>query len=44
VSWLVPAALITEGTQARMAPLDIAAEKARFGGSTRGGVGVSIPA
>ena len=44
VSWLVPAALITEGMQVRMAPLDIAAEKARFGGSTRGGVGVSIPA
>jgi hypothetical protein len=29
---------------ARMEPLDIAAEKVRFGGSTRGGVGVSIPA
>jgi len=43
VSWLVPAALITADSQGRMAPLDIAAEKIRFGGSTRGGVGVSIP-
>ncbi len=43
VSWLVPAAMITEALQGRMAPLDIAAEKIRFGGSTRGGVGVSIP-
>ena len=44
VSWLVPAALVTDGMHAQMAPLDIAAEKARYGGSTRGGVGVSIPA
>jgi hypothetical protein len=44
VSWLVPAALLTPGMQARMAPLDIAAEKARFGGATRGGVGISSPA
>ncbi len=44
VSWLVPAALITKDSHGRMAPLDIAAEKARFGGATRGGVGVSIPA
>ncbi|MGO8687266.1 MAG: VOC family protein [Candidatus Dormibacteria bacterium] len=44
VSWLVPAGLITEEMRARMAPLDIAVEKSRFGGTTRGGVGVSIPA
>jgi catechol-2,3-dioxygenase len=44
VCWLVPAALLTPGMEGRMAPLDIAAEKASFGGSTRGGVGVSIPA
>jgi catechol-2,3-dioxygenase len=44
VSWLVPAALVTDDMRARMEPLDIAAEKARFGGATRGGVGVSIPA
>jgi len=44
VSWLVPAALIVEGMQGQMAPLDIAAERERFGGTTRGGVGVSVPA
>ena len=44
VSWLVPAALLTAGMEVGMAPLDIAAEKARYGGSTRGGVGISIPA
>jgi hypothetical protein len=27
-----------------MAPLDLEADRARFGGGTRGGVGVSIPA
>jgi hypothetical protein len=42
VSWLVPAALITANSQGRMAPLDIAAEKTRYGGDTRGGVGVSV--
>jgi hypothetical protein len=44
VCWLVPATLLTPEMTARMEPLDIAAEKVRFGGSTRGGVGVSIPA
>jgi catechol-2,3-dioxygenase len=44
VSWLVPAALITEDMRLRMAPLDLEADRARFGGGTRGGVGVSIPA
>jgi catechol-2,3-dioxygenase len=44
VSWLVPAAQVTEGMQGRMEHLDIAAERARFGGATRGGVGVSSPA
>jgi catechol-2,3-dioxygenase len=47
VSWLVPAALIDESVLAAKSsvrPLDIAKEKQRFGGSTRGGVGVSIPA
>jgi len=44
VSWLVPASLITEDMRARMAPLDLDAERERFGGGTRGGVGVSIPA
>ena len=48
VCWLVPLAEITEATLAgrkgRPEPLDIAAEKLRYGGTTRGGVGVSIPA
>jgi len=47
VSWLLPAHLITEDVRARKASigrLDIAAEKARYGGSTRGGVGVSVAA
>jgi len=45
VSWLLPADLITEDVLARKASigrLDIAAEKARYGGGTRGGVGVSV--
>ncbi len=47
VSWLVPADLITEDATAgksTIRPLDIAKEKARYGGTTRGGVGVSVPA
>jgi catechol 2,3-dioxygenase-like lactoylglutathione lyase family enzyme len=50
VSWLVPADLITDADRAALAadwsprPLDIAAEIARYGAETRGGVGVSIPA
>jgi len=45
VSWLLPADLITEDVLAargRIGPLDLAREKARYGGSTRGGVGVSV--
>ena len=47
VVWIVPADLLDEraieaGT--RIAPLDIAREKARYGADTRGGVGISIPA
>ena len=47
VSWLLPAALITEAVLARktrIGRLDLAAEKARYGGQTRGGVGGSVPA
>src|SRR5437868_10997317 len=47
VSWLVPAALITEETlqkRSRILPLDITAEKARYGAQTPAGIGVSIPA
>jgi catechol-2,3-dioxygenase len=46
VCWLVPADLIDDETKqakTKVRPLDIAKEKARYGGSTRGGVGVSIP-
>jgi len=49
VCWILPADLIDddirEGMQdLRPRPLDLAAEIARYGGETRGGVGVSIPA
>lgn len=47
VSWLVPASLLTDevlAARSSIRPLDIAADKARYGGQTRGGVGVSIPA
>lgn len=46
VSWLVPAELLTEeilASRAAMRPLDLPAEIARFGGQTRGGVGISMP-
>ena len=47
VSWLVPAALLDdEATAARstIRPLDIAREKQRYGATTRGGIGISVPA
>jgi catechol-2,3-dioxygenase len=47
VSWLVPADLITDevlASRPRLARLDIAAEIARYGADTYGGVGVSVPA
>jgi catechol-2,3-dioxygenase len=44
VCWLVPADRLPEEVTAMTAPLDLAAEKARYGGTTRGGVGVSFPA
>ena len=47
VSWLLPADLVTDDVLAAretIGRLDIAAEKARYGGDTRGGVGVSVPA
>ena len=46
ISWLVPAGLIDDDAltaKATVKPLDIAREKARYGASTRGGVGVSTP-
>lgn len=44
VCWLVPADRLPVQADAITKPLDLAAEKARYGGSTRGGVGVSFPA
>jgi catechol-2,3-dioxygenase len=45
VSWLVPADLLDEESRRmKTAPLDLEAEIARYGGTTRGGVGVSTPA
>jgi catechol-2,3-dioxygenase len=47
VSWLVPADLLDEATKnptdLRPRPLNIAEEKERYGATTRGGVGISIP-
>lgn len=46
VVWLIPAHLLT-GTEAdgdpRPKPLDLAKEKARYGATTRSGLGVSVP-
>jgi catechol-2,3-dioxygenase len=44
VSWLVPADLLTDDVEMTTAPLDLASEKARYGGQTRGGIGISFPA
>lgn len=44
VCWLVPADRLPVEVEAMTQPLDLAAEKARYGGTTRGGVGVSFPA
>jgi catechol-2,3-dioxygenase len=44
VCWLVPADRLPAGVDQMTKPLDLAAEKARYGGATRGGVGVSFPA
>lgn len=44
VVWLIPADLITEADRsARMRVLDLPKEIARFGGQTRGGIGISFP-
>lgn len=44
VCWLVPADRLPVQVEQITKPLDLAVEKARYGGSTRGGVGVSFPA
>ncbi|MEY2399540.1 MAG: hypothetical protein QOJ00_2714 [Actinomycetota bacterium] len=44
VAWVVPAALIDDEVQAarsQIRPLDLPREVARYGGDTRGGVGIS---
>jgi catechol-2,3-dioxygenase len=46
VSWLVPADLITPDfleQRRRIGRLDLAREKQRYGATTRGGVGISMP-
>ncbi len=44
VSWLLPAAVITDADRMLgVRPLDLDKERARFGGDTLGGVGVSRP-
>lgn len=49
VVWIVPAEHVTNELRAeatanpRPRPLDLEAEKARYGGQTRGGVGISMP-
>jgi catechol-2,3-dioxygenase len=47
VVWIIPAHLLDDAAVAagksRILPLDIVKEKARYGGGTRGGLGISIP-
>ena len=47
VVWIIPAHLLDEAAVAAgrsgIRPLDIAREKARYGGDTRGGLGISVP-
>jgi catechol-2,3-dioxygenase len=49
VCWILPASVLTPElvaearAAARPQPLDLDAEKARYGAQTRGGVGISIP-
>ncbi|BEP12944.1 VOC family protein [Acidothermaceae bacterium B102] len=44
VSWLVPADLLTPDVTPDTRQLDLAKEILRYGGATRGGVGISFPA
>ncbi len=50
VCWILPAHAVTEDLRAeakadsRPRPLDLEAEKARYGAETPGGIGVSVPA
>ena len=45
VVWLIPADLLDDAARQarkRIGPLDLAKEKQRYGGQTRGGVGISV--
>jgi catechol 2,3-dioxygenase-like lactoylglutathione lyase family enzyme len=45
IAWIIPADLLTDAARdkrTRIGPLDIAAEQARYGATTRGGVGISV--
>ena len=50
VCWILPASAVTDELRAearsdpRPRPLDLEAEKARFGAGTPGGIGISVPA
>jgi catechol-2,3-dioxygenase len=47
IAWIVPADLIDDAALARrksIRPLDLAREQEQYGGQTRGGVGISVPA
>ena len=47
VVWIVPAHLLDDAAieqgRRQILPLDLAREKARYGGNTRGGLGISVP-
>jgi len=43
LTWLVPADLVERSSAPAIRPLDFDAEKRRYGGRTRGGVGVTSP-
>lgn len=44
VCWLVPADLLSADGEGPPRPLDLAEAKAKYGATTRGGVGISFPA
>jgi catechol-2,3-dioxygenase len=46
LAWIVPAALLDEEArsgQSGVRPLDLAKEQAKYGGTTKGGIGISVP-
>lgn len=47
VAWIVPAHLLDDAAVAAsrsgIRPLDLSAEKSRYGAGTRGGIGISVP-